>query len=85
MNLVDQTPAIIVLFVFHSIRFIIINSNTTTRDRLTEDYTFGYPDHFDVIGAESHACRERAALFNMSYFGKFFLTGPDSQVRICRQ
>ncbi|XP_063689445.1 sarcosine dehydrogenase, mitochondrial-like [Bolinopsis microptera] len=49
------------------------------RDRLGEEYTFGYPQHFDVIGAESHACRERAALFNMSYFGKFFLTGPDAQ------
>ena len=25
------------------------------------------------------ACRNNAALFNMSYFGKYYLTGPDAQ------
>ena len=24
-------------------------------------------------------CRQRVALFNMSYFGKFYITGPDAQ------
>lgn len=52
------------------------------RESLAEDYTFGYPSHFDIIGAESDACRSRAALFNMSYFGKFYLSGPDAQVRV---
>ena len=31
------------------------------------------------MGEECRACREGVAVFNMSYFGKFFLTGPDAQ------
>jgi len=31
------------------------------------------------IKAECLGCRERVAIFNMSYFGKFYLTGPDAQ------
>ena len=31
------------------------------------------------IGKECLACRERVAVFNMSYFAKFYLTGPDAQ------
>ena len=31
------------------------------------------------IRAECLATRTAAALFNMSYFGKFYLTGPDAQ------
>ena len=50
------------------------------RESLKLDYTFDYPPHFARIGAEADACRERAALFNMSYFGKFILSGPDAQV-----
>ncbi len=34
---------------------------------------------FIQIGAECLACRERAAIFNMSYFGQYYLTGPDAQ------
>ncbi|XP_066294122.1 sarcosine dehydrogenase, mitochondrial-like [Branchiostoma lanceolatum] len=48
-------------------------------DRLRDDYTFDFPKHHDVIGKECVACRERAAVFNMSYFGKYYLTGPDAQ------
>lgn len=28
---------------------------------------------------EALTCREHVAVFNMSYFGKFYLTGPDAQ------
>jgi len=52
------------------------------RDMLDADYTFGYPPHFDIIGAEAEACRSSAALFNMSYFGKFFLSGTDAQAAV---
>lgn len=31
------------------------------------------------ISDEALACRETAALFEMSYFGKLYLTGPDAQ------
>ena len=30
------------------------------------------------IGRECMACRERAAVFDMSYFGKYYLVGPDA-------
>lgn len=31
------------------------------------------------IGEEALAARNAAALFNLSYYGKFYLTGPDAQ------
>ena len=31
------------------------------------------------IGAECMATRNSVAAFNMSYFGQFYLTGPDAQ------
>lgn len=31
------------------------------------------------IGKECLTCREKVAVFNMSYFAKFYLTGPDAQ------
>lgn len=31
------------------------------------------------IKEEALACREAAALFEMSYFGKLYITGPDAQ------
>ena len=31
------------------------------------------------IKAECLGCRQNAAIFNMSYFGKFYLTGRDAQ------
>ncbi|XP_040819296.1 sarcosine dehydrogenase, mitochondrial [Ochotona curzoniae] len=46
---------------------------------LREEYTFDFPPHQDVIKAECLACRGAAALFDMSYFGKFFLLGPDAR------
>lgn len=46
---------------------------------LGQDYTFDFPPHHDIIGKECLACRERVAVFNMSYFAKFYLTGPDAQ------
>lgn len=31
------------------------------------------------IGQEAHACRTNAAVFNMSYFAKLYLTGPQAE------
>ena len=31
------------------------------------------------IGNECLGCRENVAVFNMSYFGQYYLTGPDAQ------
>ncbi|XP_013787690.1 sarcosine dehydrogenase, mitochondrial-like [Limulus polyphemus] len=48
-------------------------------DKLKLDYSFSFPSHHDILQKECLSCREQVAVFNMSYFGKFFLTGPDSQ------
>lgn len=55
------------------------HSNYEYQDRLEDDYTFGFPAHHDIIGKECLATRNNAAAFNMSYFGKFYLVGPDAQ------
>uniref|UniRef100_A0AAY4AB01 Sarcosine dehydrogenase n=1 Tax=Denticeps clupeoides TaxID=299321 RepID=A0AAY4AB01_9TELE len=43
------------------------------------EYTFSFPPHHDVIKEECLACRNAVAVFNMSYFGKFYLVGPDAK------
>ncbi|CAB0037881.1 unnamed protein product [Trichogramma brassicae] len=48
-------------------------------DLLAQDHTFDFPPHFDNIREEALACRNNAALFDLSYFGKFYLCGPDAQ------
>ncbi|XP_025779451.1 sarcosine dehydrogenase, mitochondrial [Puma concolor] len=46
---------------------------------LGDEYTFDFPPHHDVIKKECLACRGAAAVFNMSYFGKFYLVGLDAR------
>lgn len=53
--------------------------NYTYFDRLRLDYTFDFPKTEHFIGAECLACRNSAAIFNMTAFSKFYLTGPDAQ------
>lgn len=48
-------------------------------ERLEDDYTFDFPKHHDLIGDECLTCRNGVAAFNMSYFGKYYLIGPDAQ------
>ncbi|XP_071548402.1 sarcosine dehydrogenase, mitochondrial [Panulirus ornatus] len=59
------------------------DNDPNTEDRykalLTADYSFDFPEHHHLIQKECLACRETAAIFDMSYFGKFYLTGPDAQ------
>ncbi|XP_066222856.1 sarcosine dehydrogenase, mitochondrial [Saccopteryx leptura] len=45
---------------------------------LADEYTFDFPPHHDVIKQECLACRGAAAVFDMSYFGKFYLVGLDA-------
>ncbi|CAH2316798.1 sarcosine dehydrogenase, mitochondrial [Pelobates cultripes] len=45
---------------------------------LENEYTFSFPPHHDVIRRECLLCRNGVAVFNMSYFGKFYLVGPDA-------
>ncbi|NXV49406.1 SARDH protein, partial [Uria aalge] len=45
---------------------------------LGDEYTFDFPPHHDIIKNECLTCRNALALFDMSYFGKFYLVGPDA-------
>ncbi|XP_072936264.1 sarcosine dehydrogenase, mitochondrial [Epargyreus clarus] len=55
------------------------NLDQRYEDILKGEYTFGFSKHHELIGQEALNCRKRAALFNMSYYGKFYLTGPDAR------
>ncbi|XP_055610172.1 sarcosine dehydrogenase, mitochondrial [Uranotaenia lowii] len=55
------------------------NINTNYEEALKKDYTFGFPEHHDLIGEEAISCRHNAALFNLSYFCKLFLTGSQAK------
>ncbi|XP_071498557.1 sarcosine dehydrogenase, mitochondrial-like [Diadema antillarum] len=56
-----------------------LHENYAYKERLEDDYTFDFPKHHDVIGNECLAVRNSVGVFNMSYFGQFYLTGPDAQ------
>lgn len=56
-----------------------LNADQTYFQRLKEDYTFGFPNNHCIIEQECKAARERVAIFDMSYFGNYYLTGPDAQ------
>lgn len=55
------------------------HENYKYEEKLRQDYAFEFPKHHDDIGRECLGCRENVAVFNMSYFGKFYLIGPDAQ------
>jgi len=55
------------------------HADYTYEELLKKDYTFDFPEHFKTIGEECLNCRNNVAVFNMSYFAKFFLNGPDAQ------
>nr|XP_019937304.1 PREDICTED: sarcosine dehydrogenase, mitochondrial [Paralichthys olivaceus] len=55
------------------------NVNYKYNDLLGKEYTFNFPPHHDVIKSECLSCRHGVAVFDMSYFGKFYLTGPDAK------
>ncbi|XP_037547965.1 sarcosine dehydrogenase, mitochondrial [Nematolebias whitei] len=58
---------------------IKMNVNYKYNNLLGKEYTFDFPPHHDVIKSECLSCRNSVAVFNMSYFGKFYLTGPDAK------
>jgi len=48
------------------------------RDRLDDEYSFEFAPNHSTIGEEVRACRDSVAVFDQSYFGKFWLCGPDA-------
>ncbi|XP_033643336.1 sarcosine dehydrogenase, mitochondrial-like [Asterias rubens] len=55
------------------------HENHRYAELLQDDYTFDFPKHHDIIGNECLSCRNGVGIFNMSYFGQLYLTGPDAQ------
>lgn len=55
------------------------NTDHRYEDQLKKDHTFGVTGNHKLIGEECLACREQAALFDLSSLGKFYLCGPDAQ------
>uniref|UniRef100_A0A8C1Y103 Sarcosine dehydrogenase n=1 Tax=Cyprinus carpio TaxID=7962 RepID=A0A8C1Y103_CYPCA len=55
------------------------NTDYKYREIVGKEYTFDFPPHHDVICDECLTCRNAIAVFDMSYFGKFYLTGPDAK------
>ncbi|KAF5292544.1 hypothetical protein FQR65_LT01690 [Abscondita terminalis] len=55
------------------------NPDMRYEKQLEGDYTFRFSKHHNLIGSEALAARSNAALFNLSYFCKMYLTGPDAQ------
>ncbi|KAL4004874.1 early B-cell factor [Sarotherodon galilaeus] len=55
------------------------NEKYKYNELLGQEYTFDFPPHHDVIKNECLSCRHSVAVFDMSYFGKFYLTGPDAK------
>lgn len=55
------------------------NANYKYSELLSKEYTFDFPPHHDMIKSECLSCRHGVAVFDMSYFGKFYLTGPDAK------
>uniref|UniRef100_A0A8B9GV25 Sarcosine dehydrogenase, mitochondrial n=1 Tax=Astyanax mexicanus TaxID=7994 RepID=A0A8B9GV25_ASTMX len=55
------------------------NSDYKYNELLGKEYTFDFPPHHNTIRDECMTCRNAVAVFNMSYFGKFYLSGPDAK------
>ncbi|XP_014477949.1 PREDICTED: sarcosine dehydrogenase, mitochondrial isoform X2 [Dinoponera quadriceps] len=54
------------------------NTKHVYADILKTERTFDFPPHDDIIREEALSSRNNVALFNMSYFGKYYLCGPDA-------
>jgi sarcosine dehydrogenase len=47
-------------------------------DLIEGELTFGWPASHSIVAEECRAARNGVAIFDQSYFGKFFLRGPDA-------
>uniref|UniRef100_A0A673MMA7 Sarcosine dehydrogenase, mitochondrial-like n=1 Tax=Sinocyclocheilus rhinocerous TaxID=307959 RepID=A0A673MMA7_9TELE len=72
-------PAPILDYDYYSAYDVPKNTDYKYSEILGKEYTFDFPPHHDVIRDECLTCRNAVAVFDMSYFGKFYLTGPDAK------
>ncbi|MEE6505305.1 hypothetical protein FKM82_005491 [Ascaphus truei] len=74
-----EGPAPILEYDFYGAYGKIPHKDYTYSQLLEKEYTFNFPPHHDVIKRECLTCRNAVAVFNMSYFGKFYLVGPEAK------
>ncbi|KAJ9576455.1 hypothetical protein L9F63_006668, partial [Diploptera punctata] len=55
------------------------NSDVRYENLLKGEHTFGFTRSHNIIGEECLACREQVVMFDMSYFGKLYMCGPEAQ------
>ncbi|KAM4634695.1 sarcosine dehydrogenase, mitochondrial [Polymixia lowei] len=72
-------PAPVLGYDYYGAYDIKKNINYKYNALLGNEYTFDFPPHHNVIKSECLSCRNAVAVFDMSYFGKFYLTGPDAK------
>ncbi|RHY32968.1 hypothetical protein DYB32_002079, partial [Aphanomyces invadans] len=79
---VDGRPAAIKPYTYYGAYDIPTHDTDNYLAAIEADNTFGWPASHDIVAREVAACRRHAAMFDQSYFGKFFLDGPDATAAI---
>lgn len=51
-------------------------------DLIKQELKFDWPQNYQAVAEECQAARHGVALFDQSYFGKFFLEGPDAMAAV---
>ncbi|KAG9354175.1 hypothetical protein JZ751_012299 [Albula glossodonta] len=74
-----ECPAPVVDYDYYGAYGLSRNERYKYNELLGKEYTFDFPPHHDVIKKECLTCRNAVAAFDMSYFGKFYLVGPDAK------
>ena len=70
-----ERPAPLLPYDFYGAYNFQTHEDYEYRQLLTQDYTYDFPANHEVIGREALNCRNNAALFDMSYFGQYYLVG----------
>ncbi|XP_011352418.2 sarcosine dehydrogenase, mitochondrial isoform X2 [Ooceraea biroi] len=58
------------------------NMNDAYADILKAERTFNFSPYDDIIREEALSCRNNVGLFDMSYFGKYYICGPDASTAV---
>ncbi|KAI1904792.1 hypothetical protein AGOR_G00009330 [Albula goreensis] len=74
-----EGPAPVVDYDYYGAYGLSRNERYKYNELLGKEYTFDFPPHHDVIKKECLTCRNAVSAFDMSYFGKFYLVGPDAK------
>ncbi|XP_020288905.1 sarcosine dehydrogenase, mitochondrial [Pseudomyrmex gracilis] len=76
--LLDNKTAPVLPYDYGGYNDIPKNTNDTYADILKMERTFNFPPHDNIIREEALSCRNNVALFDLSYFGKLYICGPEA-------